>query len=113
MATSPVVMASRISWVPERLSLASSRAASSAARVRRSETEVAPPNSLVSNFSAVSRLSGCAPVATRASSRNGAMAALFAIASTSPAVGIPTWAKALRIAAALCPCERTITAICE
>ena len=90
MATSPVVMASRINCVPERLSLASSRAASSAARVRRSETDVAPPNSDVSNFSAVSRLSGCAPVATRASSKKGAIAALFASASTSPAVGIDT-----------------------
>ena len=76
--------------MPERLSCASSRAAKSAARVRRRETDVAPPNSLVSNFSAVSRFSGCAPVATRAMSKNGAMAALLASASTSPAVGIAT-----------------------
>ena len=76
--------------MPERLSLASSRAAKSAARVRRSETDVAPPNSDVSNFSAVSRLRGCAPVATQASNRKGAVAALLASASTSPAVGIDT-----------------------
>ena len=103
MATSPVRIASSISCVPERLSLASSRAASRAARVRRSDTDVAPPNSDVSNFSAVSKLSGCAPVATRARSRNGAIAALLASASTSPAAGIPTCAKARRIADAIWP----------
>ena len=103
IAISPVRIASRINCVPERLSLASSRAASRAARVRRNETDVAPPNSDVSSFSAVSRFSGCAPVATRASKRNGAMAALFASASTSPAVGIETCAKARRIAEAVCP----------
>ena len=113
IAISPVKIASRINCVPLRLSDASSRAAKSAARVRLSETEVAPPNSLVSNFSAVSKLSGCAPVATRARRRNGATAALLASASTSPAAGIPTWAKARRILDATWPCDRTMTAISE
>ena len=90
IAISPFFIASIINWVPDRLSLASSRAANSAARVRRSETDVAPPNSLVSNFSAFSRLSGAAPVAIRARSRNGAIAALFARASISPATGMAT-----------------------
>ena len=96
-------IASRINWVPDLLSLASSRAARSAALVRRSETDVAPPNSDVSSFSAVSRFRGWAPVATRASKRNGAIAALLASASTSPAAGIETCAKARLIADAVCP----------
>ena len=88
-----------MSCVPERLSLSSFLLARSAVRIRLSEIESAPPNSARSNLSHVSKLSGCSPVATRARSRNGAIAGLLASVCKSPATGIPTWANARRRAA--------------
>ena len=100
-----------MSWVPARLSLSSSRLARSAVRILLNEIESVPPNSASNNRSHVSKLSGCSPVATRARSRNGAIAGLFASVCKSPATGIPTCENARRRAADCVPSERKITAI--
>ena len=106
-------MASIIISVPVRGSATSSRDLRSDVRILRNEIEVAPPNSESSKRSQVSRLSGWLPAATRASNRKGASAALAAIASRSPATGIPDWARALRIAVAVVLCARRMIAISE
>ena len=79
--------------------------------MRRREIESAPPNSLSNRRSAVSKLSGCALIATRANNKNGAIAGLPAKACISLATGIPTDEKARRSADAVDPGLRRITAI--
>ena len=106
-------MASIIIWVPLRGSSSSSRALRSAVRIRRSEIEVAPPNSDSRRRSQFSRVKESIPVAIRARRINGAIAALEEIASRSPTTGIDDCPKARRIAVAVVLCARTIIAISE
>ena len=73
----------------------------------------APPNSLSNKRSTLSVLRGLALIAISASNKNGAILALVARASSSPATGIETCANARRSADVSEPGERTITAICE
>ena len=108
--TSPSLIASSNNCVPERSS-PSARAAIIALRIRRSEIESAPPNSLINNRSAVSRFNGWDLIATRANSKKGAIAGLPASACNWLATGIPTYENALRSADAVRPGLRKITAI--
>ena len=107
---SPESRAAISSCVPVRSS-PSGRAAMSALRIRRNEIESAPPNSLISNRSAVSKLSGCCLSATRAKSKKGAIAGLPASAWSSDATGIPTCENARRSDDACIPGLRKITAM--